>query len=131
MQRAFVVIPTYMIVLTKTHLAMGMLVLSSLNFSFTLMCIPLGFLLCRWPLWNVMLEGVCLHDHKQCHMQSRKELQANIWPSKGLWKYDSLAHFPRIANECKRQILQKKLLQKWLQRIVVFTVVASCFCRRR
>lgn len=37
LQRAFVIIPTYMIVLTETNLAMGMLVLSSSSFSFTLM----------------------------------------------------------------------------------------------
>ena len=63
--RVFVVVPTHMILLTRSNLAIGMLVISSLSPSLTPMCIPLkGFLLHRWPLQSVMLEGVSLRDHE-------------------------------------------------------------------
>src|SRR5450631_355085 len=63
------------------------------------------FSLRRWPLRNVTIEGVSLHDHERRHMQIQRELQANIRPRKGLRKYDTLARPTPSANECKRQRL--------------------------
>ena len=59
------------------------------------------FLLCRWPVWSVMFKGVSLCDHERCHMQIQEELQATMWPRKGLRMYDSLACVPHSMNKCK------------------------------
>src|ERR1700738_5738372 len=63
------------------------------------------FSLRRWPLRNVTIEGVSLHDHEQRYIQIQQELQANIRPRKGMRKYDTLARPTASSNECKRQRL--------------------------
>ena len=63
------------------------------------------FSLHRWPLRNVTIDGVSLHEHERRYMQIQKKFQTNIRPCKGQRKYKTLARLTASANECKRQRL--------------------------
>jgi len=109
LQRVFVKIITHMIVFDQNLLGnedVGVVIHESLIYSEAYL--TQRFLLQGWPLRDVMLEGVSLHDHSWCHMQIQEEFQANMRPRKSLWKYDSMACVPHTANECKCQKLHTK-----------------------
>ena len=55
------------------------------------------------------LREISLHDRERRHKHFEEELQANIQPRKGLYKYD-LLHVPCIVNECKHQSCSQILL---------------------
>ena len=77
----------------------------------------------RWPLKNVTIERVSLHEHEWQHMQIQKKLQTNIRPC----NYETLACATPSTNECKLQgCLVKNPLEKLPQKILLCIIVANC-----
>lgn len=114
LRRVFVKIATHMSLLTKTHVAMKTLLSSSFSPSFILRFIPLKrFLLCRWPIRNVMLEEVCLCSYERCHLQIKRNSKLTCGHAKTCGSMIHRHVFLTLQMNVKYQkLLTKKSISK-------------------
>ena len=101
----------------------GVVIMSSLNQ--TEVDETWRFSLRRWPLRQVLYNGVSLYDHDRRYKEIQSELLANLRPRKGSRKYDSI-RAPRTTLEAKREKLVK---DEHIRQVATKDCCASLCCQ--